>query len=125
MSLIIKLEKVYTTSQVGQEKVNLPCLCKCTFRQSFQMRNLKWTTTNEQPLVKVKRRKRGERRNLMIKKDSHNQDDGDDDDPENRKLLERSNEPIVFPLGEEIIIDDHIEIECFRKATFSKKYALI
>ena len=119
MSLIIKLEKIYTTtSQVGKEKVNLPCLCKCTFRQSFQMRNLKWTTTNEQPLVNGKR-KVGERRNLMIKKDNH--DDDDDDDPENRKLLERSNEAIVFPLGEEIIVDDHIEIECFRKATFSKK----
>lgn len=110
MSLTIKLERVYRTPPLSG-RVNESCVCKVSFRQSFQTRSLRKTVTGGS------RGKGGKSLDPM----TEYEDDENHDDETVRKLLSRSNEAILFQLGEQLLARDYVDFECFKKSAFAKK----
>ena len=120
MSITIKLDKVYRGGISGGEK--LKCLCKVTFRNSLQIRSLNETDEN----VTIKSLSSSSSRLGLSSRGGLDGDTAGENDElgvgENERLLAKTNEHVVYQLGDELNPDDFIEIECFKNAKFSKKF---
>lgn len=120
MSITIKLDKVYRGGISGGEK--LKCLCKVTFRNSLQIRSLNETDEN----VTIKSLSSSSSRLGLSSRGGLDGDTVGENDElgvgENERLLAKTNEHVVYQLGDELNPDDFIEIECFKNAKFSKKF---
>lgn len=107
MSITIKIEKVYL---LGSSEKCVNCLCSVKFRESIQIRSLT--------------RKNFDRGKTNSQQSSNQNSDEYENEltiNENEKLLSKSNESILYYLGNELKPGDFLEIECFKFAKFSKK----
>lgn len=124
MSITIKLDKVYRGGISGGEK--LKCLCKVTFRNSVQIRSLNEADDNVTNAT-IKSLSSSSSRAVLSSRSGLDGDTAGENDElgvdENERLLAKTNEHVVYQLGDELDPDDFIEIECFKNSKFSKKLA--